>query len=412
MRPLTGPRLTGLLCTVEVLTMLGFSAYAVLLWPLRDAWDLTNAQAGWIGGAYFAGYTVAVPVLVTLTDRMDARRIWLAGALLAVTGNAGFAAFADGFWSAVAFHALAGAGLAGTYMPGLRLLTDRMSGRDQSRAVGFYTASFGIGTAASYLIADWVAEAVGWRAAFAVPAGATLLAMLLVLMFIHGSRPPGGAAGRLLDFRPVLRNRNAIVYSIAYFSHSFELYTVRAWIVAFLTFAGTGSAAAGGLAAPANVAFGMALLGIGSIVMGSESAIRFGRKRTVRTVMAVSAGTGVLLGATHGDYSLAVLIALVYGMLLTAESAALTAGAIGNAAPGQRGATIAVHSMIGFAGGIFGPAIFGWVLDLMGGAAQPGAWIASFCVLAAVTLVGPALILMARPAELPGDGRSGTRSRR
>ncbi|MET4702385.1 MFS family permease, partial [Constrictibacter sp. MBR-5] len=134
MMSLSGRRLTTLVCIAQVLTMLGFSTYPVLLGPLRDAWALNNTEAGWIGGSFFAGYTVAVPVLVTLTDKIDPRRIWLVGASLAILGNAGFAAFADGLGSALFLQALAGAGLAGTYMPGLRLLADRLSGSAQSRA--------------------------------------------------------------------------------------------------------------------------------------------------------------------------------------------------------------------------------------------------------------------------------------
>jgi MFS family permease len=33
-------------------------------------------QAGWISSAFFAGYVAAVPLLVGLTDRFDARRIY------------------------------------------------------------------------------------------------------------------------------------------------------------------------------------------------------------------------------------------------------------------------------------------------------------------------------------------------
>lgn len=382
--------------------MLGFSAYPVLLAFLRDAWGLTNTGAGWIGGSFFAGYTLAVPVLVTLTDRIDPRRIWIAGALLAIVGNAGFAALADGFWPAVLFQALAGAGLAGTYMPGLRLLADRLTGSAQSRAVGFYTASFGIGTASSYLLADWIVGRFMWQLAFAVPAAATGLAIVLVLFFVRPSTPPSRPSTNLLDLRPVLRNRHSIAYSLAYFAHSFELYTVRAWIIAFLGFSGGG--AVSGALSPAKVAFAMAVVGIFSILLGAESSIRFGRKRTVAVLMSLSAATGILLGLSYPMYELAIAVALVYGMVLTSESASVTAGALGNADTGLRGATIAVHSMIGFAGGIFGPAVFGAVLDLAGGTGTATAWITAYAVLGAVTLLGPLSILLLRPADLEGDG--------
>ena len=58
------------------------------------------------------------------------------------------------FWSAFIFRIVAGIALAGTYMPGLKLLSDHLSqmtgGKDQSRAIAFYTSSFCIGTALSF----------------------------------------------------------------------------------------------------------------------------------------------------------------------------------------------------------------------------------------------------------------------
>lgn len=120
-------RLVAAACAAHVLTMLSFSSFATLLPQFRVLWGLSNTEAGWISASFFFGYVAAVPVLVGLTDRMDARRIYLGSALLMAVANFGFAALADGFWSATALRALAGVAVAGTYMPGLKLLTDHPS---------------------------------------------------------------------------------------------------------------------------------------------------------------------------------------------------------------------------------------------------------------------------------------------
>ncbi len=127
----SGPRLTAVLCAAEVLTMVGFSAYSVLLAPLRNLWSLSNADAGAIGGMFFAGYTIAVPFLVSMTDRVGSRRVWLFGASLTIIGTGGFGLLANGLATVAVFQAVAGAGLAGTYMPGLRLLADHLPPRSQ-----------------------------------------------------------------------------------------------------------------------------------------------------------------------------------------------------------------------------------------------------------------------------------------
>ena len=143
--------------------MLGFATFAALLPELRDLWRLTNTEAGIVGSAFFAGYVATVSLWTALTDRTDGRRIYLAGSLLAAAGGAGFGFAAHGFASAILFQILLGTGVAGTYMPGLRLLSDRVAGPSQSRYISFYTSFFGIGTAISLALAGFLAATQGWR---------------------------------------------------------------------------------------------------------------------------------------------------------------------------------------------------------------------------------------------------------
>src|SRR5438105_6320384 len=173
--------------------MLGFSTYAALLPELRDEWRMSNSQAGVVSGMFFAGYIGTVSLWTALTDRVDARKVYLAGSLFAAAGSAGFALIAAGFASAVLFQVLLGVGIAATYMPGLRLLSDRVSGRHQSRYIAFYTSFFGIGTALSYAMAGFIAASRGWSAAFLVSAAGPVVAAALV----YALRPlPMRRAGR------------------------------------------------------------------------------------------------------------------------------------------------------------------------------------------------------------------------
>ncbi|MCA1786647.1 MAG: MFS transporter, partial [Desulfobacteraceae bacterium] len=133
------------LCTAEVAGMLGVFAFPALLPHFMQIWDLSGNQAGWINGIYFVGYTAAVPLLTSLTDRMDARRIYLAGCVIGIVSNVGFAYLAGGFWSALIFRALCGISLAGTFIPGLKALMDRVAPSAQPRSIAFYTACFGLG---------------------------------------------------------------------------------------------------------------------------------------------------------------------------------------------------------------------------------------------------------------------------
>ncbi|HEX6297585.1 MAG TPA: MFS transporter, partial [Burkholderiales bacterium] len=180
-------RVPLVLLAAHILSMLGSQTYAALLPELREEWSMSNAQAGVVGGMFFAGYIATVSYWTALTDRVDARKVYLAGGLLAAAGGVGFGWAVSGFYTAILFQVMLGIGIAATYMPGLRILSDRISGPAQSRNIAFYTSFFGIGTALSLAIAGAVAPLAGWRAAFIVSAAGPLLAGLTVFLLIEKS---------------------------------------------------------------------------------------------------------------------------------------------------------------------------------------------------------------------------------
>lgn len=391
------------LCLAEILGMAGTMAFPALLPVFSSQWALSATQAGWLNGIFQAGYVAAVPVLVTLTDRVDPRRVYLASTALAAVSLAGFALLADGFWTALAFRLAGGVALAGTYMPGLRILGDHVGGPRQSRYLSFYTASFALGSAGSVLLAGLAGEAWGWRTAFAASALATLAALAIVMRTVPAAPPgPRGPQGALLDFRPVLRNRPAMGYILAYAAHCWELFGFRAWIVAFLAFAaaleaGTGEAASVPPLVTA-LATGVLLLGMPASVLGNEAAMRWGRHRVLCTVMLLSAALACVVGFTAGLPLWAVAaVAALYGVTVNLDSASLTVGVVGAAGDARRGATMAVHSLLGFGAAFLGSVAFGAVLDAAGGGTSQAAWGLAFAAQGAVVALGPlALVWSAR----------------
>lgn len=392
-------RLTATLCVAEVLGMAGFSAFPALVPQFIAAWSLSNTRAGLISGIFFAGYMAGVPFLVSLTDRIDPRRIWTGSMLLTGLAAGGFALLANGFWTALPLQALAGLGLAGTYMPGLKILTDHLTeGANQSRYVSFYTASFSIGSGFSFLVAGEAAAWLGWRWAFGAAAISAALAIGLVL-----TRIPRAGAGhlskpetRLLDFRPVFRARQAMSYVLGYAAHMWELFGLRAWLVAFLTFS-QGLQPEGSVLWSATVVAAIVNLAqLPASVGGNEMAVRIGRRRWLMGIMSVSALLSLFVGFSAAlPYPVVCLLCLVYGMTVAGDSAALTAGAVGAAPARYRGATLALHSTLGFGMGFLGSLGIGVVLDLVGGhAEQPDrlSWGVAFAAMGLVCALGPVAI--------------------
>ncbi|MGE3651990.1 MAG: MFS transporter, partial [Reyranellaceae bacterium] len=157
-------RLVAIVCAAQVLVQIGAYFWPALLPQMMRRWSLSNSEAGWITSSFYAAYMLAVPVLVTLTDRIDAKRVYLFGVACTIVGHLLFGLLAEGFWSAMALRALAGMGWAGTYMTGLKLLADQVDARMMSRAVTGHAASIGVSGALSFLLGDLIAQHLGWHA--------------------------------------------------------------------------------------------------------------------------------------------------------------------------------------------------------------------------------------------------------
>jgi MFS family permease len=397
------PRVTSpvalivLMCLCEVLTTLDAFAFASLLPKFDELWMLSATELGWISGIFFAGYTLAVPVLVSLTDRVDARPIYLTGASIVALSALGFAMFADGFWSAMLCRFFAGIGFAGTYMPGLRVLIDRYDGANQPRAIAAYTGCFSLGVASSYLVAGSVEQFFDWRAVFLTTGIAAAFGALLVAALLRPvALAPTDRSAHLLDFRPVLRNRVVMGYVLGYGVHAWELLGFRAWIVAFLVF-NVRSTGADVWLTPTQAAALGAIAAVAASMGGGELAVRFGRRRVITIIMLVSATMASGIGFAGAlPYGWVVVLAMVYIFAVQGESAALTTGTVQAAPKGRQGATLAVHSISGFTGGFFGPLVFGIMLDHSGGGSTATSWGIAFISLGAAVAMGPLFLAMTR----------------
>ncbi len=194
-----------------------------------------------------------------------------------------------------------------------------------------------------------------------------------------------------------------MAYALAYCAHTWEMNSLRGWAVAFLAYVAATTGTGRPWIAPAVVAMTMGLVGTWASVMGNEASIRLGRQRLVRLAMTAAALCAAGIGFLGvRSYALAAALVLVYGLVIWLDSSSLTAGAAGSADPARRGATLAVHSMAGYAGGFVGPIVIGWILDLAGGASPLG-WGLAFLHVAVVGLLGQLAFVVLAPRDLAGD---------
>jgi nitrate/nitrite transporter NarK len=72
---------------------------------------------------------------------------------------------------------------------------------------------------------------------------------------------------------------------------------------------------------------------------------------------------------------LIVALAIGHAIFIMADSSTLTAGLVISAQENIKGAAMGLHSLMGFGGGLLGPAIFGFVLDISGSRTSQVAWV-------------------------------------
>jgi MFS family permease len=381
-----GP-IVAVLCVAEVLSMTPFSMFLALQPRLQREWGLNNTESGWIGSAYYAGYMIAVPVLSSLTDRIDARSVWLGACATAALGAVAFALWAGGIWTAAAAQAVAGIGLAGTYMPGLKVMADRVPpGELRPRHVAFYTTSFTAGASLSFWIVGRLAASLTWQTAVGVAALGPLAGCILVGL-LWSSAPvasPSGASART-HWRAVFASADTIRYVVAYAMHTWELFALRAWLVPFVTFCGLRSASP--LAAPTIAAI-VSSLGIPASIAGAELTGRVSRRRLVVAIMlaAIALSLAVVPASLMG-WPMLIAVVCAYGWFVSADSAALTSGILRVAPAASRGTAMAVYSTVGFAAASAGTFAVGAMLDI-GGGQSVASWALAFALMGAPNIVG------------------------
>jgi MFS family permease len=398
-------RLTLLVCLAEILGLASIAVFPALLPTFQGEWGLNNTEAGWISAAYYGGYMVLVPLLTSVTDRLDARRIMGLGALLGIMSALGYAFGARGFWSALALRFLAGVSLAGIYMPGLKVVSDNTEGTLQSRFVSFYTASFSIGASLSYLLAGEINSLTGWRWAFAASAVSTAAALAIIVTVIPAARVHREKIdGVWADFKIVFKSRASMAYVLGYAAHMWELFSMRSWVVAFLAFSIQLQPTDAVTWSPTRVAFIINLIGLPASIAGNELSRIFDRPKVIMAVMIGSAVLASVLGRSAGlPYVLVALMAILHGITVVGDSAALTAGVVAAAPAGFRGTTLAVHSTLGFGAAFLGPLTVGMVLDYFGGH-QTG-WTMAFITMAAGCLLGPVFLTILKPGTAADEER-------
>lgn len=362
--------------------------------PLLSAeWGATNAELGWVVGAHLFGYSIAVLVLLPLTDRFGPAPLLVGGAALSAVASLALPLLAHDVAGAVLTRLAAGAGLAGVYMPGVRIIAATTPETRRGAAVGLFVAAFYLGSALSFFYAG-VFLADGWRNA---AMSSALIAAIAALIAIPASRGVRAVGSRGVLDPTVLRSSPLVRTIAAYSGHAWELFAARAWLSAFLAaiLVAAGAPTEHAAAEAGRWAAVILAAGIPAVFLGAWLSDHAGRVRTALAVGLASGAIGLVFGALGAaPWPLLVGVAFAYSGLIAADSAVYSTRVTELAPAGRIGSAQAIQAFGGFALGAAGPVASGVALDLGLG------WVGAFAVAGAASVLACApLVLDLRGAD-------------
>ncbi|KKM08693.1 hypothetical protein SY88_22670 [Clostridiales bacterium PH28_bin88] len=409
-----------LLCGILLLVLLPASSFSAVLTLVEQEWGISHAQSGAILSAFQGGYIASVLLALSVTDRINTRYVVLVGATLSFAGSVLLPLLASDTLTGMVFRGIAGAGLGGVYMPGLRLISEAYGSERRGRIVGFYVACFVLGNALSFAATGALAAAYGWKTGYMVVSLASSTAILLAVYLLWRGRvmpvpavkprevviergEQAGMGGRVAKqaSRPapgrlVPVDLPTLLMILAYVAHMWEMYGMRSWMAPFLN-----SVLAASETGSGNAVFWAAQLTSISVFLGALStglagwlSDHFGRTATAAGIMVLSALCSLVFGWLVGaSFFLILLVGIVYSLTVNADSPIFSTGVTELAPPGYLGRVMAVQSFLGFGAATASPAFFGWILDYFG---EPLGWGVGFTLLGLGALVGPVVLMVLR----------------
>jgi predicted MFS family arabinose efflux permease len=375
-------RLALIVFGVGVTCALHIGKLPVAIPVLREAMGLSLVQAGFLlSMVQLAGMTLGLLVGLA-ADRLGPRRVMQAGLLLLAAGSALGALVSDVSWL-LASRAVEGMGFLLTVLPAPGLLRQRVHHpATLSRALGWWGAYMPLGTAIALLLGTSLIAVTGWRGAWLVLSGASLLAMLLLSRRVppDAATPSGQRQQQPLlpRLRRTLSTPGPWLVAVAFFLYSGQWLAVIGFLPTVYSQAGYSGALVGMLTA----------LAAGINMVGNIAAGR---------LLARGARPGVLMGVAYLAMAAGALVAFAgLGPPLVQYLAVLVFSCVGGLIPGTLfgvsvllapdqgtvSTTVGWMQQLSALGQFVGPPAVAWVAMHMGG------WQFTWVVTGACSLLG------------------------
>lgn len=339
------------LAIAELLAMAPWFSASAVAPALARAWQLSPSATAWLTISVQLGFVAGalVSAMLTLADRLSARKLVAGSATIAALATLGVAAAHD-IVLGIACRLLTGAALAGVYPPGMKIAAGWFK-ESRGWAIGILVGALTLGSASPHLV-RWAVPPTAWRIVLVVAAISALAGGLLVLLVPNDGPYAAPSPPFSLAAAPrILKDPGVLLANLGYLGHMWELYAMWTWIAVFI--AASEHARLGVetdvTARAALITF--AVVGSGAIGcwLGGKYADRLGRTLVTSVAMLVSGLSALTVGGFFGAPLIALLpLLLVWGITIVADSAQFSA-AVSELAPREYvGTGLTLQTCLGF----------------------------------------------------------------
>ena len=381
---------------VQFLAMQMWFNFSAVMPVIEEEWRLNSSQSGIIIAFFHIGYVGAIIFYSLLIDKYNPKYFIVIGALIAGLSGVAFAMFAEGFWLTLLLRIISGIGIAGIYVPGLRILTDLFPLQKRGAAVGIYVGSLVIGSGFSLLVSGLLMEYIGWQGVIFITSCLSIIASILMMAIKIPILKSNENSLKIQwnVIKRVLKKKNLLV-NTGYAGHTWELYAMWAWIGPFLVY----YYGVQGLEQTEAIRYGnitgAIVIMIGGIAtyVGGKLADQFGHIKVANIFLFISISCSIMIGWLDSFPLIVMFIVLfIYGFSIVADSPIYNVAITNVSDPEVMGLALGVQSVIGFSVTIFSPMIFGFLLESF-------SWGIAFMVIGLVTIISPICMLVLKKEQ-------------
>lgn len=399
--------ISGLIFFITLINFIDRSAISFVIHPLKKEFGFSDTQFGMILSAFGVGYIFMTIVGGWLIDRWGSRLVWPLAAVIwsifvALLGVAG------GFWGFIWLRILLGAA-EGPHFPAItRSISNWLSPSERATALGLGLVAIPLSAVVgapitSYLVADF-----GWRTMFFIISSVGIL-WAIIWYFCFTDRPEDckyvsaeektfiaqssqkktEAKKNPIDWRFILTHPALIANNIAYFAFGYMLFFATLWLPGYFLSQHNLNLKSVGWYLTIPWLVGAAFLKIGGILSDylyrKTGSGRLARSHLIWVSQLLAAFFFILLSFTHTLGLSIFFLSLALGFGLMPQPAFFSVNI--DVAKDRSGTAQGLTSSCLSLGGIIGPILTGWLIDLTGnyqGAFLLLAAITSFAVIAVI----------------------------